>query len=149
MDAGWSSHSSQNDQSAEMSGRDIHLTESRHPTNLHRASAINQSTQRAKGPNGVRQVPHDPHDYPIYCVQDSAVETIQVVLDAKLLKAADTAARRQKVNRSVLIRQALQEHLRRLRVLDLEERDRRGYQAHPQRIEEYLPWEEAASWPED
>jgi metal-responsive CopG/Arc/MetJ family transcriptional regulator len=77
------------------------------------------------------------------------VETIQVVLDTKLLKAADSAAKRQKVNRSALIRQALQEHLKRLRVLELEQRDRRGYQARPQRSEEYLPWEEIASWPED
>jgi hypothetical protein len=77
----------------------------------------------------------------------SAVETIKVVLDAKLLKAADSAAKRQKLNRSALIRQALQEHLKRLRVLDLEERDRRGYQARPQRIEDYRPWEEAAAWP--
>jgi len=75
------------------------------------------------------------------------VETIQVVLDAKLLKAADIAAKRQKLNRSALIRQALQEHLKRLHVLELEERDRRGYQAAPQRVEEYLPWEEAAAWP--
>jgi metal-responsive CopG/Arc/MetJ family transcriptional regulator len=77
------------------------------------------------------------------------METIQVVLDTKLLKAADMAARRYKVNRSALIRQALQEHLRRLNVMNLEERDRRGYQAQPQRIEEYLPWEEIAAWPED
>jgi metal-responsive CopG/Arc/MetJ family transcriptional regulator len=76
------------------------------------------------------------------------METIQVVLDTKLLKAADATAKRQKMNRSALIRQALQEHLRRLRVLDLEEHDRRGYQAQPQRIEEYRPWEEAAAWPE-
>lgn len=77
------------------------------------------------------------------------METIQVVLDAKLLKAADVAAKRQKVNRSALIRRALEEHLRRLRVSEMEERDRRGYQAQPQRIEEYLPWEEIAAWPED
>ena len=77
------------------------------------------------------------------------METIQVVLDAKLLKAADTAAKRQKVNRSALIRQALEAHLKRLHVLDLEERDRRGYQTRPQRVEEYRPWEEIAAWPED
>jgi metal-responsive CopG/Arc/MetJ family transcriptional regulator len=77
------------------------------------------------------------------------METIQVVLDAKLLKAADVAAKRQQVNRSALIRQALQEHLSRLRALDLEARDRRGYQARPQRIEEYRPWEETAVWPEE
>jgi metal-responsive CopG/Arc/MetJ family transcriptional regulator len=77
------------------------------------------------------------------------METIQVVLDAKLLKAADVAARRRKVNRSALVREALQEHLKRLQVLDLEERDRRGYQARPQRVEEYLPWQEISAWPEE
>ncbi len=75
--------------------------------------------------------------------------TIQVVMDAKLLKAADVAARRRKVNRSALIREALQEHLKRLRILELEERERRGYAAQPHRIEEYLPWEKEAVWPED
>ena len=77
------------------------------------------------------------------------METIQVVLDAKLLKAADSAAKKEKVNRSALIRQALQEHLKRLQIRDLEERDRRGYLAKPQRQEEYRPWEDAAAWPED
>lgn len=77
------------------------------------------------------------------------MQIIQVVLDAKLLKAADTVARRYKVNRSALIRQALQEHLKRLRILELEARDRQGYQAKPQRVEEYRPWEEIAAWPED
>ncbi len=77
------------------------------------------------------------------------MQTIQVVLDTKLLKAADTAAKRRKVNRSALIRQALQEHLNHTPMMDLEERDRLGYQAQPQRIEEYLPWEETAAWPED
>lgn len=77
------------------------------------------------------------------------METIQVVLDAKLLKAADIAAKRQKVNRSALIRQALQEHLKRLHVAHLEELDRLGYQAKPQRLEEYRPWEEVAAWPKD
>ena len=77
------------------------------------------------------------------------METIQVVLDAKLLKAADTAAKREKVNRSALIRRALEEHLKRLHVLNLEERDRRGYQTKPQRKEDYIPWEDAAAWPDD
>jgi len=77
------------------------------------------------------------------------METIQIVLDAKLLKAADLAAKRQKVNRSALIRHALQDHLKRLQQLDLEERDRRGYLAQPQRSEEFRVWEDAAYWPND
>ncbi|HEX7359796.1 MAG: ribbon-helix-helix protein, CopG family [Bryobacteraceae bacterium] len=77
------------------------------------------------------------------------METIQVVLDAKLLKAADLAAKRQKMNRSALIREALEKHLKRLRELELEAQERRGYMAHPQRSEEYRVWEDAAVWPED
>jgi metal-responsive CopG/Arc/MetJ family transcriptional regulator len=77
------------------------------------------------------------------------MQTIQVVLDAKLLKATDTVAKRHKVNRSALIRQALQEHLKRLHIRELEECDRRAFQAQPQRVEEYRPWEEIATWPED
>ena len=76
------------------------------------------------------------------------METIQVVLDAKLLKATDLAAKRQKVNRSALVREALQQHLKRLHDLELEERDRRGYLAQPQREEEFRVWEDTAAWPE-
>jgi metal-responsive CopG/Arc/MetJ family transcriptional regulator len=75
--------------------------------------------------------------------------TIQVVLDAKLLKAANAAAKRGKVNRSALIRKALEEHLNRLKVLELEERDRRGYLAKPQQPDEYRGLESIAAWPDD
>jgi len=77
------------------------------------------------------------------------METIQVVLDAKLLRAADQAAKRRKLNRSALIREALRAHLKRMHELDLEERDRRGYLAKPQGREEFASWEDAAAWPED
>ena len=76
------------------------------------------------------------------------METIQVVMDLKLLRATDLAAKRLRINRSALIRQALQRHLRYLHELELEERDRRGYLAQPQREEEYRVWEDAASWPQ-
>jgi metal-responsive CopG/Arc/MetJ family transcriptional regulator len=75
------------------------------------------------------------------------METIQVVLDKKLLKATDLAAKRYELNRSALIRQALDRHLKYLHELELEDRDRRGYLAHPQREEEFRTWEDAASWP--
>jgi hypothetical protein len=48
-----------------------------------------------------------------------------------------------------LIRRALQEHLKRLQVLDPEERDRLGYEAQPQRDEDFRVWEDAAAWPEN
>jgi metal-responsive CopG/Arc/MetJ family transcriptional regulator len=75
--------------------------------------------------------------------------TIQIVLDSKLLKAADQAAKRKKLNRSALIREALSAHLKRLQVLELEERDRRGYLARPQSSNEAQAWEDVASWPDE
>jgi len=77
------------------------------------------------------------------------METIQVVLDAKLLKAADGAAKRARINRSALIRQALREHLRALQIRELEEQDRRGYARHPHDAKFSTRWERVASWPED
>jgi metal-responsive CopG/Arc/MetJ family transcriptional regulator len=75
------------------------------------------------------------------------METIQIVLDAKLLRAADLAARRAKVNRSALIRNALREHLRRLDMRELEERDRKGYETSPQNGDDVSAWESEAVWP--
>jgi metal-responsive CopG/Arc/MetJ family transcriptional regulator len=77
------------------------------------------------------------------------METIQVVLDKKLLMAADRAARRLKANRSALVREALREHLRRLETLAKEDRDREGYRKRPQARGEAAAWEAEAAWPEE
>ena len=77
------------------------------------------------------------------------METIQVVLDNKLLQATNRAARRTKRNRSALIRDALREHLRRLEIRALEEREREGYMKYPQQPEETVVWEAEAVWPEE
>ena len=75
------------------------------------------------------------------------METIQIVLDKKLLDATDQAARRTKRNRSALIREALREHLRRLELRAKEERDRQGYLRQPPARDESLVWEAEAAWP--
>jgi metal-responsive CopG/Arc/MetJ family transcriptional regulator len=75
------------------------------------------------------------------------METIQVVLDAKLLKATDRAALRTKRNRSALIRDALREHLRQLEIRALEARDREGYAKHPENHDVAVIWESEAAWP--
>ena len=54
-----------------------------------------------------------------------------------------------KANSSDLIRHALQEHLKHLHILELEEQDRRGYEARPQKKAEVQAWEDVAAWPED
>jgi metal-responsive CopG/Arc/MetJ family transcriptional regulator len=69
------------------------------------------------------------------------METVQIVLDKKLLQATDRAARRTKRNRSALVCDALREHLRRLEVRALEERDREGYLRLPQVRDESRQWE--------
>jgi len=77
------------------------------------------------------------------------METIQVVLDSKLLRATDLAARRTKLNRSALIREALRAHLKRLEVRQLELRDRKGYETGSSDSGAPSGWEAEAIWPEE
>ncbi len=77
------------------------------------------------------------------------MEIVQIVLDKKLLHAADQAAKRTRRNRSALMRDALREHLRRLELQASEERDRQGYSRHAQADAETQGWEAEASWPEE
>jgi metal-responsive CopG/Arc/MetJ family transcriptional regulator len=75
------------------------------------------------------------------------METVQIVLDKELLRAADRAARRTRRNRSALVRDALREHLRNLEVRAREERDRQGYSRQPLGKDESRRWEAEAAWP--
>jgi metal-responsive CopG/Arc/MetJ family transcriptional regulator len=77
------------------------------------------------------------------------METIQVVLDADLLKAADRAVRRLKTNRSALFREALREHLRRIDAAARERRDREGYARYPDLLDEPAVWDRVADWPDE
>jgi metal-responsive CopG/Arc/MetJ family transcriptional regulator len=76
------------------------------------------------------------------------METIQVVLGSTLLRATDGAARRARVNRSALVREALREYLKRLATQEHEARDRAGYAEHPAVSAEAADWEQVAAWPE-
>jgi metal-responsive CopG/Arc/MetJ family transcriptional regulator len=75
------------------------------------------------------------------------VRTIQIVLDARLLREVDRAAQRTKLNRSALIRDALREHLLKLETRAQEERDRAGYAKEPRARDESLLREREAAWP--
>ena len=76
-----------------------------------------------------------------------SVETIQVVMEGRLLKAADRAARRLKVNRSALIRDALREHLERLHTRELEQQEREAYERIPDDPQDFAVWDKVAAWP--
>ncbi|MGH9365030.1 MAG: ribbon-helix-helix protein, CopG family [Thermoanaerobaculia bacterium] len=77
------------------------------------------------------------------------METIQVVLEAELLRAADRAVRKLKTNRSALFREALRAHLKRFDLLELEKRDREGYVRYPDSLDEPGVWDKVADWPDE
>ncbi len=78
----------------------------------------------------------------------NSMQTIQVVIDDDLLRSADRVARRIKVNRSALMREALRDYLKKLHYQDLERRDREGFEKYPD-SGELAVWEGVAAWPED
>jgi len=101
-----------------------------------------------EGTPGLQQeISHEYLDVEYTVEQVRHMETIQIVLDKRLLHAADQAARRTKRNRSALVRDALREHLHRLEVRAKEERDRKGYSRRPDASDESLVWEAEAAWP--
>jgi metal-responsive CopG/Arc/MetJ family transcriptional regulator len=77
------------------------------------------------------------------------METIQVVMEGGLLKATDRAARKLKVNRSALIRDAVREHLKRLHTRQLELQEREAYERIPDDPAEFAAWDRVAAWPRE
>ena len=82
-------------------------------------------------------------------VKINSMQTIQIVLDEALLRAADRAARRHRLNRSALFREALREHLKRLALRDQERRDRAGYEGQPEAADEVSAWDTVIAWPDE
>ncbi len=76
------------------------------------------------------------------------MEIVQIVLDTPLLREADRAAKRLKVNRSALVRAALEQHLTRLRLAEREARDRKGYRRSPSGPDNMDVWDGVAAWPD-
>jgi metal-responsive CopG/Arc/MetJ family transcriptional regulator len=77
------------------------------------------------------------------------MDTIQVVMEGDLVKAADRAARRLKVNRSALIRDAVREHLKRLHYRELERKEQEAYARTPDDPAEFAVWDKVAAWPRE
>ena len=72
-----------------------------------------------------------------------------MVLDQKLLRAADKAAKRIGKNRSALMREALRLYLRELEIQDLERREREAYQRYPDSEDDLQGWGKVSVWPGD
>jgi metal-responsive CopG/Arc/MetJ family transcriptional regulator len=76
------------------------------------------------------------------------MRTVQMTLDADLVRAVDRAAKRLGTTRSAFTRDALRSALGRLRVRELEEKQREGYARKPVRKREFSVWEHEQVWPE-
>jgi metal-responsive CopG/Arc/MetJ family transcriptional regulator len=74
------------------------------------------------------------------------MKTIQMTIDADLLKAVDKLTRLRKTTRSALIRTALEAELRRARITDLEARHASGYAKQPARPGEFDAWIDQQDW---
>jgi metal-responsive CopG/Arc/MetJ family transcriptional regulator len=77
------------------------------------------------------------------------METIQIVLDSDLLRAADRTARMLKTNRSALFREALRAYLKRLDLVEREKSDREGYVRYPDSLDDPAAFNRVADWPEE
>jgi metal-responsive CopG/Arc/MetJ family transcriptional regulator len=74
------------------------------------------------------------------------MKTIQMTIDAHLLKAVDKLTRLRKTSRSALIRTVLEAELRRERVNDLEARHVGGYARQPAAPGEFDAWIDQQDW---
>ena len=77
------------------------------------------------------------------------MKPVQILLEEGLIRDVDQEARRQRIDRSKLIRQALARYLAGVRREKLEEQHRAGYLRHPQRPDDVAQWERLQQWPED
>lgn len=69
------------------------------------------------------------------------MRTVQMTLDRELVESVDGAVKQLGTTRSAFTRRALTDALERLRVKELEERHRRGYERRPVRRGEFAEWE--------
>jgi Arc/MetJ family transcription regulator len=83
------------------------------------------------------------HSYEI-----TTLKTVQMTLDEDLVAAVDRAAHKRGTSRSQFTREALRDALGRLRVRELEERHRAGYEKEPVRKGEFDIWYAEQAWDE-
>lgn len=74
------------------------------------------------------------------------MRTVQMTLDEELVKAVDRAVKRLRTTRSAFARQALRKALENLRIAELEQKHRRGYERRPAGKKEFAIWENEQNW---
>jgi metal-responsive CopG/Arc/MetJ family transcriptional regulator len=76
------------------------------------------------------------------------LKTVQITLPEPLLVKIDRAATDLKISRSGFARQAFEETLFRLQLLQMERQDAEAYAQQPQDIEEVTVWKGVQDWGE-
>jgi len=74
------------------------------------------------------------------------MKTIQMTIDEKLLEKVDQTSKKLRKTRSELIRVSLRKMLHELRIIEMENKHRAGYQKRPVTSEEFDIWEEEQVW---
>jgi len=76
------------------------------------------------------------------------MKTVQMTLDENLIASVDKMARRLGTTRSAFTRQALKAALREVRMNELEQKHREGYERKPVKRGEFSDWEAEQVWVE-
>ena len=74
------------------------------------------------------------------------MKTIRMTLDEDLVSAVDRVVRKLGTNRSAFTRSALKEALRKVSVVELEQKQREGYARKPSAKAEFSIWESEQVW---
>jgi metal-responsive CopG/Arc/MetJ family transcriptional regulator len=74
------------------------------------------------------------------------MKTVQMTLDAELVKAVDAVSKALNTTRSAFTREALRAALARYAVQQQEEAHRRGYERQPVAADEFSAWETEQAW---
>ena len=74
------------------------------------------------------------------------MHTIQMTLDDELVESVDRVVEELNTTRSAFTRTALREALDRQNIKRLEEKHRKGYEAHPVKKDEFSVWEQEQAW---
>jgi metal-responsive CopG/Arc/MetJ family transcriptional regulator len=79
-------------------------------------------------------------------LESTAVKTIQMTIDERLLKIVDKITRARKTTRSAFIREALEAEIRRQRIREDEVRHAEGYTRKPVLSGEFDVWLSEQDW---
>ena len=74
------------------------------------------------------------------------MRTVQMTLDDKLLASVDKVVKKLKTTRSAFTRKALQDALDQLKIRQLEQKHKNGYELHPVSKSEFSVWESEQDW---